>query len=95
MFAGAWVATDRAKNVNPSPRWDTRLQLARDLKKLPESAKIGAFWPGVFAYYSNRSVFPLDGIIGSQSYFESVVKHEQEISTRRNTASHTSSRTSH
>lgn len=79
VIALVWMTTDKPKSVKATARWDTRLRLALDLKKLPAKAKIGAFWPGVFAHYSERSVFPLDGIIGSQSYFEEVVKKQKEV----------------
>lgn len=75
----AWVVADPKPSVRSNPRWDTRLQLAKDLKRLPSKARLGAFWPGVFAYYSKHSVFPLDGIVGSRDYFENVVKKNREL----------------
>lgn len=71
-----WWAKDADRSIRPTARWETRLQLARNLDRLPSKARVGAFWPGVFAYYSQRPVFPLDGIIGSQDYFEDVVKEK-------------------
>ena len=40
---------------------------------------MAAFWPGLFAQYGERQVIPLDGIIGSDEYFQNYVKSGNEF----------------
>lgn len=57
-----------------------RVNLARDIERLvPAGERVGAFWPGVFAQFSNRSIVPLDGIIGSEEYFNDYLQHGREM----------------
>jgi hypothetical protein len=64
----------------PQAYWSQRLELARDIRRVvPEGEAIGAFWPGIFAQFSQRRVVPMDGIIGSESYFETYVKQNEQL----------------
>lgn len=59
-------------------KWVWRWQMAERLRALPGDEKVAAFWPGAFAYVSGRSVFPLDGIVGSEEYLD-VVRAGREL----------------
>lgn len=59
-------------------KWVWRWQMAEHLRSLPPHEKVAAFWPGAFAYVSERSVFPLDGIVGSEAYLD-VVRDGREF----------------
>ncbi len=60
--------------------WTERVNLAEDIPRyVPEGEEVGAFWPGLFGQFSERTVVPLDGIIGSEDYFEYYLKREREI----------------
>lgn len=59
-------------------KWVWRWQMAERLRALPSDEKVAAFWPGAFAYVSGRSVFPLDGIVGSEEYLD-VVREGREL----------------
>lgn len=77
VAAVAWVNRD----WQPRDYWTQRLALAEAIPQhVPPGARVGAFWPGVFAQFSERPIVPLDGIIGSQDYFESYVQHGCELS---------------
>lgn len=57
-----------------------RVNLAHDIERLvPAGEQVGAFWPGVFAEFSNRSIIPLDGIIGSEEYFTDYLQKGREM----------------
>ena len=72
-----WI---KGHKITPSPYWIERLNLAYDIQKLvPENEPIGAFWPGTFAQFSGRTVIPLDGVIGSNEYFQNYVKTGREL----------------
>lgn len=72
-----WLKYDWMK---PAPYWSERLNLARDVRHtVPEGERVGAFWPGLFAQYSGREVVPLDGVVGSNDYFQTYVKNGREI----------------
>lgn len=75
LVAGATLAfhTSDARD-----RWVWRWQMAERLRSLPPNEKVAAFWPGAFAYISGRSVFPLDGIVGSEAYLD-VVRDGREL----------------
>jgi len=60
--------------------WEARLALADDIRAIaPPAERVAAFWPGAFSYFSGRDVIPLDGVIGSQAYFESHLKAGREF----------------
>jgi hypothetical protein len=63
----------------PSSYWGERLKLADDIRRLPKDARIGAFWPGCLASFSGRDIAPLDGIVGSNDYFQKYVKGGREF----------------
>ena len=63
----------------PERKWVWRWQMGETLRALPSGAKIAAFWPGLFAYVSGRSVFPFDGIVGSELYLDTVVLKGTEL----------------
>lgn len=68
------------KDFSPSERWKTRVAFAQDVSDIvPEGTAVGAFWPGCFAQFSERSVIPLDGIIGSRYYFENYVRTNRHL----------------
>jgi hypothetical protein len=62
--------------IEPSSYWVQRVNLADDIQQLfpANQSKIGAIWPGALAQFSEKRVIPLDGIIGSNEYFEAYVK---------------------
>jgi hypothetical protein len=64
----------------PVDYWVQRVNLARDIQRVvPADERVAAFWPGALAHFSNRQVIPLDGIIGSQAYFEAYVQPGREL----------------
>lgn len=76
VFSGAWIKYE----LHPHPSWVERVNLAEDISRMvPEHEKVGAFWPGLFAQFSDRQIVPLDGIIGSNEYFQKYVKTGREI----------------
>ena len=67
-------------SYSPKEYWIQRFKLAEDISHLvPPDEKVAAFWPGLFAQYSGRPIIPLDGIIGSDEYFQQYVKTGNEI----------------
>jgi len=80
-----WSAADFGgrllkRDFSEDSYWSERLKLAEDISRtVPEGEKVGAFWPGLFAHFSGRDIVPLDGIIGSEEYFENYVKHGREL----------------
>ena len=73
--ARQWVFKEFPLNLY----WAQRIELARDFSEhTAADAKIGAFWPGAFAQFGDRPVTPLDGIAGSNRYFEEFVKPGRE-----------------
>lgn len=61
------------------PYWSQRIKLAGDFSDtVPGDAKVGAFWPGAFAQFGDRPVTPLDGVAGSNRYFQEFVKTGRE-----------------
>jgi hypothetical protein len=76
-------ATLTFRHADPQPKWVWRWQMGETLRALPSDAKIAAFWPGAFAYVSGRSVFPLDGIVGSAAYLDTVVLKGHELAYAR------------
>jgi len=65
--------------LRPRESWKSRIRMADTLQTLPNMAPIAAFWPGTLAYFSNRPVLPLDGIIGSEEYLERFVTRGKEL----------------
>jgi len=66
--------------IEPTPYWSERLGLAKDVRHIvPDEERIGAFWPGLFAQFCDRQVVPLDGVIGSNDYFQNYVKSGLQI----------------
>ena len=75
-FGGRLVKRDFSEDSY----WSGRLELAQDISRIvPKGEKVGAFWPGLFAHFSGRDIVPLDGIIGSEEYFENYVKQGREL----------------
>ena len=59
--------------------WTQRIELARDFSELvPRDSRVGAFWPGALAQFGERPVTPLDGIVGSNRYFQEYIRRERE-----------------
>lgn len=77
--AAAFIAAQPTAAPPVSASWRLRVEMAHALEQLPTSAKLAAFWPGALAYFAQRPVFPLDGIVGSDRYFQEVVKPGKEI----------------
>ncbi|MBD3236514.1 MAG: hypothetical protein GF330_07410 [Candidatus Eisenbacteria bacterium] len=76
LALGGWLARD----LRPVPYWSQRVALARDLaRELPSGEPVAAFWPGVFAQFSDRPIVPIDGVIGSADYFRDCVRPAREI----------------
>lgn len=73
------AATWEPMDAEPSGRWEARVALAKQLPELTRGEPVGAFWPGVFAAFGGVPVTPLDGVIGSERWFEDCVKPEREI----------------
>jgi hypothetical protein len=71
----SWALT----SLKPRAGWVRRIRMAQELQALDPDAKIAAYWPGAFAYFSGRPVFPLDGIIGSTWYLDNVVRRQREL----------------
>jgi len=65
---------------SPVPYQAARLDLAGDVRaQVPREEALGAFWPGVFAAFSDRPVVPLDGIVGSREQFDRYVRPGREL----------------
>ena len=60
----------------PSPLWIQRLNLADDMKQLlpANQHQIGAVWSGALAQFSGKMIIPLDGLVGSNEFFQTYVK---------------------
>ncbi|MBD3337196.1 MAG: hypothetical protein GF355_16915 [Candidatus Eisenbacteria bacterium] len=68
------------RELSPERYWQQRVNLAQDIDRLlPADARVAAFWPGLFAQFSQRLVTPLDGVIGSNAFFEEYVRSGREI----------------
>ena len=67
------------KKLKPNGYWSSRIELAQELPQFTGGARAGAFWPGAFASFSGLDVVPLDGVIGSQEFFNDYVKTGKEI----------------
>jgi len=67
------------KKLKPNGYWSSRIELAQKLPQFTGGARAGAFWPGAFASFSGLDVVPLDGVIGSQEFFNDYVKTGKEI----------------
>jgi len=78
LFAGS-RATWGPLDLEPRKYWTQRLQISADLEDLAKGAPVGSFWPGTLAGVTDLDVTPLDGVIGSQAYFEEAVKTGGEI----------------
>jgi len=79
ICAVAWVVW-HTHDRSLRPYWVARLNLAADIARLvPADARVAAFWPGLLGEFSQHPVTPLDGIIGSQSYFGDYVKKGREM----------------
>jgi hypothetical protein len=64
----------------PDRYWTRRLDLADDIREIaPPGVRVAAFWPGCFAQFSGRLVTPLDGVIGSNAYFQEYVVPGREL----------------
>lgn len=74
------AAALRHQGLAPRAYWQQRLALAGDIQRqVPEDQKVAAFWPGLLAEFSGRQVVPLDGVIGSNRYFEDHVRTGREM----------------
>ena len=71
----SWGSLD----LKPRTYWTQRLAISADLETLAKGAPVGSFWPGMLAGVTDLDVTPLDGVIGSQAYFEEAVKTGGEI----------------
>jgi len=70
----------RPKSRPLNDYWVPRVALARRIPKLlPDTERIGAFWPGAIAHFSGMPTVPMDGIVGSNDYFQNYVKTGREI----------------
>jgi len=68
------------RELVPDRYWTKRLDLADDIRELvPVGERAAAFWPGCFAQFSGRLVTPLDGVVGSNEYFQNCVKERREL----------------
>ncbi len=66
--------------IELSDYWVQRINLAKDINQIvPEEERVGAFWPGTLAHFSERHIVPLDGIVSSRDYFESYVIPGREM----------------
>jgi hypothetical protein len=62
------------------PFWVARVEMAQELAAHRDHGGcVGAYWPGVFAQFSGTDVTSLDGVIGSDAFFEEHVKAGTEI----------------
>jgi hypothetical protein len=59
--------------------WTHRVKISQDLEQMAQGAPVGSFWPGTLAGVTDLDVTPLDGIIGSHTYFDEVVKLGREV----------------
>ncbi|HEY2733362.1 MAG TPA: hypothetical protein VGI70_05230 [Polyangiales bacterium] len=76
LFVGSW----RSAPFPSNELWTRRLELGRGIRQITEPGQtVGAFWPGLLAATSDRDIVPLDGIIGSESYFQNYVKAGREF----------------
>ncbi len=67
-------------DLTASGEWRDRVKLAQRLPELVRDGdRVGAFWPGTFAAFSGLPVTPLDGVIGSNTYFEEAIKGGHEV----------------
>lgn len=75
-----YTGENLSKVRNLDNYWAERINLAEDVSRnVPEGEEVGAFWPGAFGHFSGKTVVPLDGIIGSEDYFENYLKKEREL----------------
>lgn len=82
-FMSVWLMGIRWSNhtLQPEPYWVERMHLVSDIQRiLPHSDRISAFWPGTFAQFSGKLVTPLDGIVGSNDFFNNYVKPGRQLS---------------
>lgn len=74
--SAGWGALDTEVEAT----WRDRIDLAKRLPELVgDGDRVGAFWPGAFAAFSGLPMTPLDGVIGSNAYFEEVVREGREV----------------
>jgi len=71
----SWGALDMSKRSY----WTHRIAISKDTEKAAKGAPVGSFWPGTLAGVTKLDVTPLDGIIGSNDYFENYVKEGREL----------------
>lgn len=77
---GVTAVTWQQLSTQAQDYWRMRVALARDIAEIvPQGERVGAFWPGALAHFSGRGVVPLDGIIGSNEYFEGYVRPGREL----------------
>jgi hypothetical protein len=81
LIAALLVAVWSRHSIQPNRADTQRLYLSQIASRLiPKHERAAAFWPGIFSYYSQRDVVPLDGIIGSAEFFENVVQRGTQLS---------------
>lgn len=57
-----------------------RMAMMQDVDRLlPSEERVGVFWPGLFAQFSGHPTTPMDGVIGSEEYFEKYIKTDREL----------------
>ena len=71
----SWGTLDMSKRSY----WTQRIAISQDTERLAKGAPVGSFWPGTLAGVTDLDVTPLDGIIGSNAYFEDYVKEGREL----------------
>jgi hypothetical protein len=72
-------ATWGAMDMKARSYWIHRIKISEDLEAMAKGAPVGSFWPGTLAGVTDLNVTPLDGIIGSNAYFDEVVKSGGEV----------------
>ncbi len=78
LFAASlsWLESSRKEETY----WVERLNLVSDIARIiPENERLGAFWPGCFSQFSEFQIIPLDGLVGSPSFFYDYIKSGREL----------------
>lgn len=79
---GATIGTQTVDALRGSEdeRWSQRVELAEDIdEQVPGQGTVGAYWPGLFAYFADHEVMPLDGVIASLRYQREVMRDRRAL----------------
>jgi len=79
MLTIAWDS-GLSTHARPNIVHQQRIAMMKDVDRLlPSQARVGVFWPGLFAQFCGHPTTPMDGVIGSEEYFEHYIKADREL----------------